>query len=606
MITEENKEKKDVIAQEFLVDESSSVNKFRWRLFKHNEREVATISQRFALPDIIAKIICARGVAFDDIANYINPQIRNLLPSPFILKDMDKAVERIVRAINAGETIGIFGDYDVDGATASAILYRFLYDVGMKNVFIHIPDRQSEGYGLNNLGLQELKDKGASLVVSVDCGITGFAPVDWANANGIDIVIADHHEAETRIPSAVAVVDPKRVDDDSNLNYLAACGVVFLLTVALNKTLRDQGFYRNKGISEPDLFSYLDLVAFGTVCDVVPLVYANRAFVTVGVKVMAKRQNVGLKALCDVSGVNASPTVYHLGYVLGPRINAGGRVGNSSIGASLLTTRNPLTADNLATRLNNFNTERKDIESVVLNEAFETVSREIKPDDNFVFVSGHNWHTGVIGIIAGRIKERYNLPTLVATIDENGVANGSGRSIPEIDLGSAIIKAKELGILTEGGGHSMAAGFTLKQERIEDFKHFLHDYIDKSTKSQKIIPVLNIDSVVDITGINDELIKKLSILEPFGTANEEPRFAVLNAKLTGSDALTGGHIRCYFASDNGRSISAICYKAIDTEMGEILLSKIGCRFRLAGKIRANDWNGKHYIQFVIEDIAIEQ
>ena len=430
-----------------------------------------------------------------------------------------------------------------------------------------------------------------------------FEPVLWANNAGLDIVIADHHEAETRIPTAVAVVDPKRVDDTSNLNYLAACGVVFLLTVALNKTLREQGYYRDRGISEPDLFSYLDLVAFGTVCDVVPLVHANRAFVTVGTKVMAKRQNIGLKALCDISGINTAPTVYHLGYVLGPRINAGGRVGNSSIGADLLTTRNPLTADNLATRLNNFNIERKDIEAAVLAEAFEKVTSEIKPDDNFVFVSGHNWHTGVIGIIAGRIKERYNLPTLVATIDENGIANGSGRSIPEIDLGSAIIKAKELGILTEGGGHSMAAGFTLTKDRIDDFKKFLHDYIDKSTKSQKIIPVLNIDSIIDITGINDELIKKLSVLEPFGTANEEPRFAILEAKLTGSDALSGGHIRCYFASDNGRSISAICYKAIDTEMGETLLSKIGNRFRLAGKIRANDWNGKHYIQFIIEDIA---
>ena len=320
---------------------------------------------------------------------------------------------------------------------------------------------------------------------------------------------------------------------------------------------------------------------------------------------MAKRQNVGLKALCDISGISTSPTVYHLGYILGPRINAGGRVGNSALGADLLTTRNPLTADNLATRLNNFNIERKDIEASVLAEAFEKVASEIKPDDNFVFISGHNWHTGVIGIIAGRIKERYNLPTLVATIDDNGIANGSGRSIPEIDLGSAIIKAKEMGILSEGGGHSMAAGFTLVQDKIPEFKNFLHEYIENSTKSQKIIPVLNIDSVIDITGINNELIKRLSILEPFGTANEEPRFAVLNAKLTGADALSGGHIRCYFASDNGKSISAICYKAIDTNMGEALLDGVGKYFKLAGKIRANEWNGKRYIQFIIDDVAKE-
>ena len=542
---------------DFLVNEDISLNKFRWRLFKGDELALRTISQKFDVPDIIAKVICARKIPFENIASYLNPQIKTSLPSPFILKDMDKAVERIVHAIKKGETIGIFGDYDVDGATATAIIYRFLRDAGVKNINIHIPDRQAEGYGLNSVGLKDLMDKHSTLVIAVDCGITGFDAVDIANQMNLDIVIADHHEAEAGIPDAVAVVDPKRVDDDSGLNYLAACGVVFLMCVALNKTLREDGYYIEKGIEEPDLLSYLDLVALGTVCDVVPLVGANRAFVSVGVRVMAKRQNVGLKALCDISGVNTSPTVYHIGYILGPRINAGGRVGNSALGADLLTTRNPLTADNLATRLNNFNTERKDIEAAVLAEAFEKVSSEIKPDDNFIFISDYNWHTGVIGIIAGRIKERYNLPTLVATIDENGIANGSGRSIPEINLGSAIIKAKELGILTEGGGHSMAAGFTLHKDKIPEFKNFLHEYIENFTKSQKIIPVLNIDSVIDITGINAELIKKLSILEPFGTANDEPRFAILNARLTGADALSGGHIRCYFSSDNGKSVSAI-------------------------------------------------
>ncbi len=600
MIIKENDSKEN-----FLVDESSSINKFRWRLFQNDERQIAMLTQKFSIPDIIAKIICARNVSFENTANYINPQIKNLLPSPFILKDMDKAVKRIVQAIKKGETIGIFGDYDVDGATSSAILYRFLYDVGVKNIYIHIPDRQSEGYGLNSEGLKDLKSKGASLIVAVDCGITGFDAVDMANQMDLDIVIADHHEAEVGVPDAVAVVDPKRIDDNSGLTYLAACGVVFLLTVALNKTLRDENFYKEKEIEEPNLFSYLDLVALGTVCDVVPLVGVNRAFVSVGVKVMSKRQNIGLKALCDISGISTSPTVYHLGYVLGPRINAGGRVGNSALSADLLTTRNPLTADNLASRLNNFNIERKDIEATVLAEAFEKVSNELKADDNFIFICGNNWHTGVIGIIAGRLKERYNLPTCVATVDSEGIANGSGRSIPEIDLGSAIIKAKEMGILSEGGGHSMAAGFTLHQDKIEEFKKFLHEYIENSTKSQKIIPVLNIDSIIDITGINNDLIKKLSVLEPFGTANEEPRFAILNAKLTGSDALSGGHIRCYFASDNGKSISAICYKAVDTEMGETLLDGIGKYFRLAGKIRANEWNGKRYIQFIIEDIAKE-
>ncbi len=588
---------------DFLIDENSSLNGFRWRLFDYDQRFVEAVSQKFNLPDIIAKIINSRNVSFDDTGNYISPLIKNLLPSPFILKDMDKAVDRIVKAIVNGETIGIFGDYDVDGATSSAIIYRFLYDAGVKNIHIFIPDRQNDGYGLSSDGLKKLLSQGCSLVIAVDCGITGFDPVILANQMDLDIVIMDHHEAEVGVPDAVAVVDPKRVDDESSLTYLAACGVVFLLVVALNKTLREKGIYRQKGITEPDLFSYLDLVALGTVCDVVPLIGVNRAFVCAGVKVMAKRQNIGLKALCDVSGVSTTPSIYHLGYVLGPRINAGGRVGNSSIASQLLTTRNPLTADNLAQKLNNFNLERKDIEASVLEQAFEKVLLETKEDDNFIFVSGQNWHTGVIGIIAGRIKERYNLPTCVATVDENGIANGSGRSIPEIDLGSAIIKAKEMGILLEGGGHSMAAGFTLEVSKIEKFKKFLHDYIKNSIKSQKIIPVLKIDSVIDITAINQDLIKKIQILEPFGTANEEPRFAILNAKLTGSDAIGGGNIRCYFSSDNGKSVCAICYKAVDTPMGEVLLSSVGQRFKLAGKIRANDWNGKHYIQFIIDDVA---
>ncbi len=588
---------------DFLVTEISSLNNYRWQLPIFDERLITTIIQKYDLPDVIAKIISTRNIPFDEIQNYLNPQLKTLMPSPFIMKDMDRAVTRMVKAIYNNESIGIFGDYDVDGATSTSVLYRFLYDIGLRNIFIHIPDRQQEGYGVNKQGLKELKDKGVSLVVSVDCGITGFAAIDEGNNMGLDIIVMDHHEAETKIPNAVAVVDAKRMDDTSNLTYLAACGVVFLFVVALNKTLREDGFYEKNKIPEPDLFSYLDLVALGTVCDVVPLVNANRAFVAVGTKVMAKRQNIGLKSLCDIAEIKTAPTVYHLGYILGPRINAGGRVGNSSIGAQLLSSRDFIVANNLATKLNNFNNTRKDIEQSVLQEAFDKVSNSITPDDNFIFVSGNNWHTGVIGIIAGRIKERYNLPTCVATIDDNGIANGSGRSIPEIDLGTAIIRAKELGILLEGGGHIMAAGFSLHKDSIPKFKEFLKDYINEATSSKKIIPVLKIDSLIDITGITGEFVEKLSILEPFGTANEEPRFAILNAKLTGSDALNGGHIRFYIASDNGKSISCIAYKVSDTNLGETLLNSIGDRFNIAGKIRINEWNGKKTIQIIVDDIA---
>jgi single-stranded-DNA-specific exonuclease len=573
-------------------------------MFRPDERFVAAAAQRFGISDMVAKIVNARGVPLESVGDYLSPQIKKLLPDPLVMKDMDKAAARIERAVAKGETVGIFGDYDVDGATSSAILQRFLSDAGLKNIHIHIPDRQNEGYGLNTEGLKELFAKGCTLAVAVDCGITGFDATLMARQTGLDIVIADHHEAEAGIPDAVAVVDPKRIDDSSGLSYLAACGVVFLMCVAANRRLRESGHYKSKGIEEPDLFSYLDLAALGTVCDVVPLVGANRAFVAAGIRVMAKRRNVGLKALCDVSGVSSAPSVFHLGYVLGPRINAGGRVGNASIGAQLLTTRNPITADNLATRLANFNAERKEIEAGVLTQAFEKIESEIGEDDNFVFVAGNDWHTGVIGIIAGRIKERYNLPSLVATIDKDGIANGSGRSIPEVNLGGAIIKAKELGILLEGGGHSMAAGFTLEAARIGEFKEFLRRYVAEATKSKKIVPVLNIDCAIDIAGISGDLIGRLGQLEPFGSANEEPRFAVLNAKLTGSDALGGRNVRCYFSSDNGRSVSAIAYKAAGTALGEALLSRVGERFKVAGKIRLNEYNGRRSVQLVIDDAAL--
>ena len=598
-----NNVESDKKLNEFLVLEDASLNKFRWKLFDYNENFVRIISQKYNQPDIVSKVMSARGVGLDYAENYLQPKIKNLLPDPFILKDMDKAVERTIFAINNNEAIGIFGDYDVDGATSSSILYNFFKEIGVQNVSIHIPDRIEEGYGLNEFGIKELQDNGASLIISVDCGITGFDAVEAANKMGLDVIILDHHEAEVKVPDAVAVVDAKRVDDDSGLSYMAACGISFLFVVGLHKKLKHAGFYEKNAIKEPELLTYLDLVAFGSVCDVVPLVAANRAYVATGLKVMAKRGNLGLTALCDVAGIQSEPSVYHLGFILGPRINAGGRVGDSSYGAKLLTTKDKITATHLAEYLNNFNSTRQGIEAAVIEEAVNKVATTIKPDDNSVFVSGKNWHSGVIGIIAGRIKERYNLPTCVATIDENGIANGSGRSIAGIDLGSAIMRAKEMGILTGGGGHVMAVGFTLPEKNIPKFKEFLTEYINEKTGGEKIIPVLKIDSIIDIAGINMELVSKLKVLEPYGTANEEPRFAILNAKLAGSDVLRGGHIRFYLSSDNGKSISCIAYKCIDTDMGEAIVMGTGSRFNVAGKIRINDFNNKKTIQFIVDDVA---
>jgi single-stranded-DNA-specific exonuclease len=544
----------------------------------------------------------ARRVPFDGIPGFMDPHIRELLPNPLVLKDMDKASARVADAVECGETIGIFGDYDVDGATSSAVLYRFLKASGANDVRMHIPDRVSEGYGLNIGGLEELKSAGCSLVVAVDCGITGFAEAEWARENGLDLVVADHHEAEANVPSAVAVVDPKRSDDRSSLGYLAACGVVFLLCVAVRAELRARGYYK-EAAEEPDLMSLLDLVALGTVCDVVPLLGANRALVSSGLKVMARMENPGLKALCEISRAAGAPSVYSLGFILGPRINAGGRVGDSSIGVRLLTTGDAVEAQRLASMLDQFNSARKDIEAGVLDEAVRRAEAGLSADDNFIFVAGRGWHTGVIGIIAGRLRERFSMPALVATIDDDGVANGSGRSIPEIDLGTAIIRAKDAGILTEGGGHSMAAGFTLPEARIGEFRDFLKKYISEASGGVKIVPELRIDSVIDISGVGESLVRDLSVLEPFGSGNPEPRFAMLGAKLVGADAIGGGHIKCFFSGDNGRSVAAIVFRSVDTPMGEYLLGHAGERFKVAGKVKLNVYNGRRTVQFVVDDVA---
>ncbi|MDR3126424.1 MAG: DHH family phosphoesterase, partial [Rickettsiales bacterium] len=403
---------KDLFA--LLVPREESLSGFEWRLFGANEDFIANSRQKFGASDIVSRVMDARRIPLDSIPGFINPQVKTLLPNPGALKDMDEAASRIADAVENGEAIGIFGDYDVDGATSSAILYRFLRDSGAKDAHVHIPDRMSEGYGLNTDGLKELKDKGCSLVVAVDCGITGFAEAEWARREGLDLVIADHHEAEASVPDAAAVVDPKRSDDLSALGYLAACGVVFLLCVAVRAKLRERNYYKD---TEPDLMKSLDLVALGTVCDVVPLLGANRAFVSAGLKVMARMGNPGLKALGEIARTSGAPSVYSLGFILGPRINAGGRVGDSSIGVRLLTTDDAVEAQRLASLLDQFNSARKDIESGVLDEAVRLAEAGLRPDDSFVFVAGRGWHTGVIGIIAGRLRERFSMPALVATID---------------------------------------------------------------------------------------------------------------------------------------------------------------------------------------------
>ncbi len=571
----------------------------RWQMRTGDERLAAALSQRLALPEIIGRVLAARGIGLDEAEAFLAPTLRDLLPDPSHLKDMDKAVSRLVRAVTGGETIGVFGDYDVDGATSSALLAGVLRAVGA-TVLVYIPDRITEGYGPNTAALIGLKARGCGVVVTVDCGTTAFQPLEDARAAGLDVIVIDHHTAEAALPPAFAMVNPNRLDEDSPHGHLAAVGVTFLVAVALNRGLKQAGWY-GPACPPPDLLSWLDLVALGTVCDVVPLVGVNRALVAQGLKVMAKRGNTGLAALADIAGIRERPEAYHLGFILGPRVNAGGRVGAAELGANLLSTHDPVAALDMAKRLEGFNKDRQDIEQVVLQQALDQV--EGRPDDGLplLLAAGDNWHPGVIGIVAGRLKERYNRPACVVAFDGD-VGKGSGRSVGGLDLGAAIIAARQAGILSAGGGHAMAAGFTVARSRLAEFHAFVAERLTAQITGE-LVPLLELDGALDCAGASIQLIETLKALGPFGAGNAEPRFAITAARIVKADCVGSGHVRCILSGTGGQRLKAIAFRAADTPLGQALLSSAGASFHLAGTLRADAWQGTTTVQMFIEDAA---
>jgi single-stranded-DNA-specific exonuclease len=570
----------------------------RWQARPSDDRLALALSQRFALPEVVGRVLAARGIGLDDAEAFLTPTLRDLLPDPSHLADMDKAVERLVRAVTGGETIGVFGDYDVDGATSSALLRNFLAAAGA-GVRVYIPDRLAEGYGPNAPALLGLQAEGVGVVVTVDCGTTAFAPLEAAAAAGLDIIVIDHHVGEAQLPQAFAVVNPNRLDEHSPHGHLAAVGVAFLLAVALHRGLKQAGWYQTR--AAPDLMQWLDLVALGTVCDVVPLIGVNRALVTQGLKVMAGRKNPGLAALADVAGIKERPDAYHLGYVMGPRVNAGGRVGEAALGTRLLSTADPLEAAEIASRLDGYNKDRQQIEAAVLLEAIEQV--EGRPDDGLplLVAAGDNWHPGVIGIVAGRLKERYGRPACVVAL-EGGEGKGSGRSVTGLDLGAAIIAARQAGILKAGGGHAMAAGFTVARDRLPELHHFLADRLQAQLDGE-LVPLLELDGALDAAGVSVALVETLKQLGPYGSGNPEPRFAVIAARIVKADVVGSGHVRCILAGAGGQRLKAIAFRAADSELGHALLSSQGATFHLAGTLRADTWQGATSVQLIIDDGA---
>lgn len=570
-----------------------------WKSAAVDEGMAERMSLAYNLSPVLAHLLCVRKIAFNEVNNFINPKLQNLMPDPYVLKDMQKAAERVAQAVENGEKIAIIGDYDVDGATSTSELVRFFKAVGI-NPQVHIPSRE-EGYGPSDLAFSEFEAAGAKLVITIDCGTTAFEVLNRAAAKGFEIIVIDHHEAEAKLPDIYAVVNPKRLDEDNQypyLTYMSAVGVGFMFLVALNRKLRNDGFYGNH--PAPELKNLLDLVALGTVCDVVPLLGLNRAYVRQGLKIMAQQNNIGLKSLLKAAQVESAPNAYHLGFVLGPRINACGRVGDAVLGSRLLCCENETEAQLLADKFNALNAERKDIENYVLLKAIEQVEGQTQ-EYPIAFAYGEDWHQGVIGIVAGKLKERYNVPAFVMSVEPDEV-KGSARSIEGVDLGALIISAKEKGVITGGGGHIMAAGFSLTKEQIPAFKKFVGEYVEERLGKEKIAPVLNIDLALALSGVTEDFADSLAMLEPYGAGNPEPLVLIRNVSISHLRLVGSGHVSCFLSSPSGGSLKAIAFRCADNDIGNALLNNNGELFDAVGQIKTDVWQGRKTIQMIINDL----
>jgi single-stranded-DNA-specific exonuclease len=576
----------------------------RWAARLGDERAALAIAQRHGLPDAVARLLAARDVDLEGVPDFLDPTLRKFLPDPLHLKDMDVAVARLVRAVREGERIVVFGDYDVDGATSSALLLRFFRAVG-GNIAVYIPDRRLEGYGPNAPALLKLRQEGADVVVTVDCGVTAFEPLAEAKRAGLDLIVIDHHQAEIALPDAVAVVDPNRIDDTSPHKQMAAVGVAFLLCVGVNRALREVGWYTTER-PEPDLRQWLDLVALGTVCDVVPLTGVNRALVRQGLLVMAQRRNAGLAALADVARLNETPGAYHLGFLLGPRVNAGGRVGQADLGARLLSSDDPHEVGALAVRLDEFNAERRAIEREVLDQAIGRIEGLYGPDrkglPSALVVESEGWHVGVIGIVASRLVERYGRPTFVIGMDGE-LGKGSGRSVRGVDLGAAVIAARQSGLLVNGGGHAMAAGLTVMRSALPDLAKFLDERIAPQLGTAPAVRELGIDAALTPGAATQELVGMIERAGPFGAGNALPRFALTSVRVSYAQPVGEGHVRCTLVGAERGKIDAIAFRAGQTALGPALLDPARPVLHVAGALRIDRYGGRESVRLQIDDAA---
>ena len=577
------------------ISRSISGQPWRWRGSGADGRDPAYLPD-----DLVTQLLLARGCAREAVEAHRNPTIRGFMPDPSLFRDMDAAADRLADAVQGQEDVRIFGDYDVDGATSAALLIRLLRDLGL-HAKPYIPDRLMEGYGPSGEALVRLAGEGATLIVTVDCGAQAFEALAMARATGVDVVVVDHHKCASQLPEAFALVNPNRLDEHPDAachGHLAAVGVAFLLGAALVRVLRARGWFASR--AEPALMELLDIVALGTVADVAQLKGLNRAFVAQGLKVMAKRRNIGLAALTDVARLTRAPLCHDLGFALGPRINAGGRVGQADLGVRLLTTRDPAEARALAAELDRLNDERRAIEAMVQEgaEAMRCTDRAV------CVVAGEGWHPGVIGIVAGRLKERLGRPAIVIALDENGIGKGSGRSITGVDLGAAVLSAKERGLLIAGGGHAMAAGLTIASDAIPAFADDLEARLGAAVEVARENRALLVDSVVAAGGVTPDLVHALEAGGPYGTGWPAPRVAVGPVRTIKVDVVGPGHVRAIVAGDDGRSLKAMAFRAADNALGQALLAAgPSRRLWLAGRARLDEWGARPAAELHIDDAA---
>lgn len=588
--------------QTAILGVENSVAGQRWVMRPYDERTSLGMAQRLDIPEPVSRILSQRGVTLAEAESYLQPTLKSLLPDPSCLADMDKAVARLSDAVENGSKVAVFGDYDVDGATSSAILARYFQAIGL-TIDTYIPNRMREGYGPNVDAFTQLCDAGNEIIITVDCGTMAHEALAYAQNRGVDVIVSDHHQTGEAMPPCFALINPRRPDDASGLGHLAAVGVTFMLLVGLNRELRQRGFFKD-ATREPDLMGLMDLVALGTVCDVVPLQGVNRAFVIQGLRVMAQRGNTGLKHLSDISKLTGPPVVYDCGHRLGPRVNAGGRVGESDLGLRLLATDDPDVAAGLALRMDELNMERREIGDHNLRVAEQQVEEMLAKRNGLppaLVVTHESFHAGVIGIVASRLKDKYRRPVFVIALDEAGVGKGSARSIAGIDVGQLVAGAVSRNIISQGGGHAMAAGLTVGQDQIADFENFLDEKL--GTLSFDGPRDLNIDTAISVSGANRQFLEQVLQAGPFGAGNPEPRFMFPATRILHTSIVGDGHVRCQLGDEQGGRLKAMAFSSVDEPVRQMLTSgqKI---LHIAGHLRNDDWQGRRDVQLMIHDVAL--